>query len=70
MCIITGFSDIVNRVKNRDAAAFRPLIFSDQHGVVQEIVKLMQMCWDDNEHRRPSFTAIADYITKHMKQGK
>ena len=36
-------------------------------GTFSELIKLMELCWDDNPDNRPSFTQIIGYL-KTIKQ--
>ncbi|KAL4223565.1 hypothetical protein ACF0H5_017035 [Mactra antiquata] len=61
--------DIIARVKNKESTPCRPEIFNDVTDVQPAIVKLMQMCWLDNELERPSFNVIKTYLKKKVLQG-
>ena len=61
------FTDIIGRVRNRETTPCRPEIFADATDVTSSVVKLMQLCWIDNELERPSFGSIRSYIKKNIK---
>ncbi|XP_053376167.1 atrial natriuretic peptide receptor 1-like [Mercenaria mercenaria] len=62
--------DIVGRVKNRENDPCRPELFTDIQEVSPEVIKLMQLCWLDNENERPSFNIIKSFIKKNIQHGK
>ena len=65
--LIFLFQDIIGRVRNRETTPCRPEIFSDVPEVSTTVVKLMQLCWIDNEADRPTFGNIRSYIKKNIK---
>lgn len=63
-------SEIVNRVKQRSYPPFRPSMLTDQYEGISTITNLMEQCWVDSEHQRPSFATVENYIRKHIQNGK
>lgn len=63
-------AEIISKVKCREMPPCRPVILADQEGITPPITKLMQMCWEDEAGKRPSFTSIRDYIVKKIQHGK
>jgi len=67
--ICSNVIDLIERVKARDTTPCRPVLFTDNEEVIADSIKLMQMCWCDNESERPTFSAIRSYLKKHIQKG-
>ena len=63
---IPSASDLVEQVQKRMRNPCRPKIYTESQDVTPAVVKLMQLCWSDNELERPTFRNIRHYIKKNI----
>ena len=59
--------DIIEQVQKRYQNPCRPEIYSDVRDATSIVVKLMQLCWSDDELERPTFGHIRSYIKKNVQ---
>ena len=59
-------SAIIERVRNREAPAFRPALAFDNVDDVggSRLVLIIQRCWTENPSDRPSFEEVTKMIKK------